>query len=56
MTLRFTSPHAASVSIIASFSCFISGPSPDFTTPWNWKLWREVMRKVWLPKVVARRS
>jgi hypothetical protein len=49
ITLRFTSPQAAMVSIMASLSCFMSGPRPDFTTPWNWKLWREVMRRVWLP-------
>ena len=48
-TLRLTSPHppsvVTSVALIAAMLAFMF----DFSTPWNWKLWRVVIRSVPLP-------
>ena len=50
MTLRFTSPQAAMVSSIASFSAWIARRRLLLMMPWNWMVWRVVRRSVPLPR------
>jgi hypothetical protein len=47
--LRTTSPQAPKVVTRASFSSWIAERRFPFSTPWNWKPWRVVIRIVPLP-------
>ena len=46
MTLRLTSPQAASVSSSAALIACIVRFMFDLMTPWNWNVWRVVSRSV----------
>ena len=50
ITLRFTSPHAASVSRSARFTSRIAARRLLLMTPWSWKHWRFVILRVPFPR------
>ena len=56
MTLRLTSPQAATVSSSAALIACIVRLRLLLITPWSWKAWRVVSRSVRLPKSSAMRS
>ena len=50
ITLRFTSPQAATVSSIAALIAWIAGFRLLLMMPWNWMVCRVVRRSVPLPR------